>query len=57
MTDREYWTKKLKDAERELDAATSRTALNAATRQLMLARRQLKQLEAMCAHLANMSPG
>ena len=57
MTDREYWTKKLKDAERGLDAATSRTALNAATRQLMLARRQLKQLEAMCAHLANMSPG
>lgn len=48
MTDREYWTKKRKDAERGLDAATT---------QLMLARRQLKQLEAMCAHLANMSPG
>jgi hypothetical protein len=45
MTDREYWTKKLQEAERELDAATTRTAVNAAAKRVMLAKRELKRLE------------
>jgi hypothetical protein len=32
MSDREYWTKKLREAERDLDAATTRTALDAAAK-------------------------
>jgi hypothetical protein len=43
--DREYWTKALNEAERELEAATTRTALNAAAKKLMRARQQLKLLE------------
>jgi hypothetical protein len=34
-----------KEAERELDAAPGRTALNAAAKKLMLAKRELKRLE------------
>jgi hypothetical protein len=37
MDDIQYWTKVLKDAERALDAATTRSALNAAAKRLMLA--------------------
>ena len=44
--DREYWTKELREAERELDAAIGRTALNAAARKLQRARAELKRLEA-----------
>ena len=44
--DREYWTKQLQEAERELDAAIGRTALNAAARKLQRARAELKRLEA-----------
>lgn len=37
--------KQLEQAERELDAATGRTALNAAARKLQRARAELKQLD------------
>jgi hypothetical protein len=43
--DREYWQKALRQAERELEAARTLTALNAAAKRLMLARRELKLLE------------
>jgi hypothetical protein len=45
MTDREYWTRKLQQNERELDAATTRTAINAAVKRMMLAKAELKRLE------------
>jgi hypothetical protein len=35
--DREYWTKALREAERELEAATTRTAVNAAAKKLQRA--------------------
>ena len=44
--DREYWTKELLEAERKLDAARGRTALNVAARKLQRARAELKRLEA-----------
>jgi hypothetical protein len=40
MTDREFWTKKLKNAEQELDGATTRSALHAAAKRLMRERRR-----------------
>ena len=43
--DLKFWTKALREAERELDAATTRTALHAA-KKLMRAKAQLKWLEA-----------
>ena len=43
---REYWTKELQEAERELDAAKGRTALNVGARKLQRARAELKRLEA-----------
>ena len=45
MTDREYWTRKLQEAEGELEAATTRTGVNSATKRLMLAKAELKRLE------------
>jgi hypothetical protein len=42
--DREYWTKALNEAERELEAATTRTALNAAAKKVMRAKQELKWL-------------
>jgi hypothetical protein len=45
MPDGEYWTRKLQEAERKLDAATTRTAIHAAVRHLMLAKAELKRLE------------
>jgi hypothetical protein len=45
MDDRAYWTKRLEEAERELEAAKGRTALNAASKKLQMARRELKQLD------------
>jgi hypothetical protein len=41
-----YWQKVLYEAERELDAATTRTALNAASKKLMRAKAELKRFEA-----------
>ena len=40
-----YWSRKLQEAERELDAATTRTAINAAVKRMMLAKAELKPLE------------
>jgi hypothetical protein len=45
MNDRAYWTRKLQEAEQELDAATRRSDVNAATKRLMLAKAELKRLE------------
>jgi hypothetical protein len=43
--DRHYWTKELRAAEAELDAATTRTALDTAVKKLMRAKAELKRLE------------
>jgi hypothetical protein len=43
--DAKFWKRALKEAERELDAARTRTALNAAAKKLMLAKQQLKRLQ------------
>ena len=43
--DREYWTKALNEAERELEAATTRSSLDAATNKVMPAKQELKWLE------------
>ena len=43
--DIKFSTKALREAERELDAATTRTAVNAATKKVMRAKAELKQLE------------
>jgi hypothetical protein len=37
MSAQKYWSRKLQEAERELDAATTRTAINAAVKRMMLA--------------------
>jgi hypothetical protein len=44
--DLKFWQKALREAERELDAATTRTALDAAARKLMRAKAELKRLQA-----------
>jgi hypothetical protein len=44
--DRAYCTKVLQEAEQELEAATTRTAVNAAAKKLQRARAELKQLGA-----------
>jgi hypothetical protein len=44
--DLKFWKKALREAERELDAATTRTALDAAAKKLMRAKAELKWLEA-----------
>ena len=47
MRDHErYWTSILREAERELEAATTRTAMNAAGKKLMEAKAKLKRLQA-----------
>ena len=43
--DHKFWKKALREAERELDAAPTRTALNAAAKKLMRAKAELKRLE------------
>ncbi len=43
--DRDYWTKALNEAERELEAATTRSGLNAAAKKVMRAKQELKWLE------------
>jgi hypothetical protein len=44
--DLNLWKKALREAERELDAATTRTALDAAAKKLMRAKATLKRLQA-----------
>jgi hypothetical protein len=46
MDAREFWTRKLREAEAELDEAKTRTALDAAAKKLQRARAALKALEA-----------
>jgi hypothetical protein len=46
MTDQEYWTRKLQEAERELDATRKRTEVNEAATACTVPRRRLKALEA-----------
>ena len=41
-----YWQSAMREAERQLQAATGRTTLNSATRKLMQAKAEPKQLEA-----------
>jgi hypothetical protein len=43
--DREYWTKQLREAEQELDAATRRSDVDAAAKKLQRAKTALKALE------------
>jgi hypothetical protein len=43
--DAKFWQRALKEAERELDAAKTRTALEAAAKKLMRAKEALKRLE------------
>ena len=43
--DRDYWTKALNEAEQELEAATTRSGLNAAAKKVMRAKQELKWLE------------
>jgi hypothetical protein len=44
--DREYWQKALREAERELEAATWRSDVDAAAKKLQRAKSELKALEA-----------
>jgi hypothetical protein len=45
MNDLAYWTQKLQEAERELEAATRRSDVNAAAKRVMLAKAELRRLE------------
>jgi polyhydroxyalkanoate synthesis regulator phasin len=45
MDDREYWQKKLREAEQELEAATRRSDVDAAAKKLQRAKAELKRLE------------
>jgi hypothetical protein len=45
MTEREWWTRKRDEAQRELDAAKGRTAINAAAQRLQHARAELMRLD------------
>jgi hypothetical protein len=45
MNDQAYGRRKLQEAERELEAATTRTAVNAAARRPMRVKSELKALE------------
>jgi len=44
-SDLAYWTEFARKADAELKAATGRTALNAAAKKVMMAKRELKKLE------------
>ena len=46
MDDRHYWQKELREAERELDAATRRSDVDAAAKRLRRAKAELKALDA-----------
>jgi hypothetical protein len=43
--DRDYWTKQLREAEQELDAATRRSDVDAAAKKLQRAKAALKAFE------------
>jgi hypothetical protein len=43
MDDLTYWTRALRQAEAELEAATTRAAINAAAKRVMLAKAELKR--------------
>jgi hypothetical protein len=45
MLDREYWSGKLAEAERDVEAARKRSNISAAAKRLMLARQELKLLD------------
>jgi hypothetical protein len=45
MNDLTYWTKKLREAERELNAATRRSEVSLAASRLMSIKAELKRLE------------
>lgn len=45
MSDHEYWTTALRKVERELEAATTRTAINAAAKRVMRAKAERKRLQ------------
>ena len=47
MSNGRYWKKKLREAERELDAATRLADLNEAAKKLMRAKEALKRLKAV----------
>jgi hypothetical protein len=50
MTDNvKYWTSVLREAERELEAATTRAAMNAAGKKLMEAKAKVKRLQVKAA--------
>jgi hypothetical protein len=45
MNDLAYWTRRLQEAERELDAATRRSDVNEAARRLMRVKAELRALD------------
>jgi hypothetical protein len=47
--DSDYWTKELREAEQELEAATRRSDVDAAAKRLQRAKTELKRLEAEAA--------
>lgn len=53
MSDLDYWTAALRKAEQELDAAATRTAINAAAKKLQLAKAELKRLQQAPTHQAS----
>jgi hypothetical protein len=55
--DRDYWTKQLREAERELDAATSLTAVKAAAKKVRRTKAELKELERQAAKAAGLARG
>jgi hypothetical protein len=56
MDDREYWTRQLREAEAELEAATRRSDVNAAAAKLQRAKAALKRLEAEAAERPKRRP-
>ena len=56
MDDLTYWTRKLQEAEAELDAARTRTQVNEAAKKLHYAKAQLKRLEIEQAHRPQRTP-
>jgi hypothetical protein len=56
MDAKEYWTRQLREAEAELDAARTRAAVNDAASKLQRARAALKALEAEAAERPKRRP-
>jgi hypothetical protein len=57
MDDLAYWQKKLREAEAELEAARTRTAVNAAAKRVQLAKAELRRLEQKAKPPAPRPPG